>query len=162
MIPQAAREHPKPSKKLMILAVEATEQARKLHEALARRAYQLFERRGLASRHALEDWRQAEAEMVRSCCSGQMSVDGTLWMGTDAAVFKEDSIEIWVAPRQVTVCGKSRTGGDGQMIFHVINLTCDVDPSSVTAKIDGRSLDIFLKKAGAEHEAKRVMAAATA
>jgi hypothetical protein len=34
MIPQAAREHPKPSKKLMILAVEATEQARKLQHAV--------------------------------------------------------------------------------------------------------------------------------
>jgi hypothetical protein len=112
--------------------------------------------------HELEDWREAEAELVRSCCSGRMSVDGTLWMGTDAAVFERGTIEIWVAPRRLTICGKPRAAKrsvgtvtersgsypDGGMIFHVIELNCEIDPSRVTAKTNGPSLDILWAKAG--------------
>jgi hypothetical protein len=72
--------------------MDASDQTCRVQEAVARRAYQIFERRGSAPCHELEDWRQAEAELVRPCCSGSMSVDGTLWMGTDAGVFERDTI----------------------------------------------------------------------
>jgi len=41
------------------------------------------------------------------------------------------------------------------MIFHVIDLTCEIDPSRVTAKINGSSLEILLRKADAVPEAER-------
>lgn len=102
----ADKKHSKAGEKPKIVAVDANEQARRVQEAVARRAYQIFERRGSASWHELEDWREAEAELVRPCCSGRMNVDGTLWMGTDAAVFERGTIEIWVAPHRLTICGK--------------------------------------------------------
>jgi Protein of unknown function (DUF2934) len=166
MILGAGRKHSKGGEKPKIVVVEANEQARRVQEAVARRAYQIFERRGSASWHELEDWRQAEAELVRPCCSGRMSVDGTLWMGTDAAAFEKDTIEIWVAPHRLTVCGKPRAAKenaapvtersgsypDGGMIFHVIELSCEIDPSRVTAKTNDSSLDILLTKAGTKAE----------
>jgi len=176
MILKAAKKHSRAGEKLKVVGVDAGEQTRRVQEAVARRAYEIFGRRGCASWHELEDWRQAEAELVRPCCSGQMSVDGTLWMGTDAAIFEEGTIEVWVAPRQLTICGKPSAGKegvaaatkwsgshpDGEMIFHVIDLTCEIDPSRVSAKIDGPSLEILLKKAGLEPEAKREMKVAVA
>ena len=137
MILEADRKHSRADERLKIVAVDASEQTRRVQEAVARRAYEIFESRGSASWHELEDWRQAEAELVRPSCFGRMSVDGTLWMGTDAAVFEKDTIEIWVAPRRLTICGKPCAGKegaatgtkgsgsypDGEMIFHVIDLT---------------------------------------
>jgi len=38
------------------------EQARREQAAVARRAYEIFESRGSASWHELEDWREAESE----------------------------------------------------------------------------------------------------
>jgi hypothetical protein len=87
MIVEADRKHSRGEEKLNIVAVGASEQTRRVQEAVARRAYEIFESRGSACWHELEDWRQAEAELVRPSCFGRMSVDGTLWMGTDAAIF---------------------------------------------------------------------------
>ena len=174
MILEADRKHSRGEERPKIVAVDASEQTRRVQEAVARRAYEIFESRGCASWHELEDWRQAEAEVVRPSCFGPMSVDGALWMGTDAAIFEEGTLEIWVAPRQLTICGKpcagkegtdtKRSGSDrdGEMIFHVIDLTCEIDPSRVTAKIDGPSLEILLRKAIAEPEPRREVKAAVA
>jgi hypothetical protein len=172
MVLEAGKKHSRTGENVKIMAVDASEQTRRVHEAVARRAYKVFERRGSASWHDLEDWRQAEAELVRPCVSGRMSVDGTLWMGTDAIVFEEDTIEIWVAPRQLTICGKPRAeregaatttagGGSyphGEMIFHVCNLPCEIDPSRVTAQFKGVFLEILLRKADAKREVKAAAA----
>ena len=169
MILGADKKHSKAGEKPKIVVVDANEQARRIQEAIARRAYEIFERRGSASWHELEDWREAEAELLRPCCSGRMSVDGTLWMGTDAAAFEKDTIEIWVAPHRLTICGKPRAAKesiapvterngscpDGGMIFQAIELNCEIDPSRVTATTNGPCLDIFLTKVGAEAEAER-------
>ena len=169
MVPEAAdKKHSRAGEKIKILAVDASEQTRRVQEVVARRAYEIFESRGSASGHDVEDWRQAQSELVRPCFSGRMSVDSTLWIGTDVGVFEEGTIEIWVAPHQLTICGKPRvekeaaaatTEGSGayphgEIVFHVCNPTCEIDPSSVTAKINGTSLEIFLTKADAKREVK--------
>ncbi len=174
MILTAVKKHRRVGERVKVVAVDASEQTRRVQEAVARRAYEIFERRGSGSRHELEDWRLAEAELVRPCCAGQMSVDGTLWVGTDAAVFEEGTIEIWVAPRRLTICGKPCVAKEGaatkkggscpvkEMIFHVVDLTREVNPPRVTAKINGPSLEILLGKANAEQETKREVKAAVA
>jgi HSP20 family molecular chaperone IbpA len=103
-----------------------------------------------------------------------MSVDDTLWVGTDAGSFAEGNIEIWVAPRRLTICGKARVGKEGaakqgsrsctdkDVIFHVLDLTREVNPSLVTAKIEGSSLELFLRKAAAGLEPVRDVKAAVA
>jgi hypothetical protein len=174
MRPEGAKKHTGAGEKLKVVAVDASEQTRRVQEAVARRAYEIFESRSSASWHELEDWRQAESELVRACCSGQMGLDGTVWVGTDAAVFEGGTIEIWVAPRQLTICGRpgvakedpatKRSGScpDKEMIFHVLDLSCEVDPSRVTAKINGSSLEILLRKADAGPEPQREVKAAVA
>ena len=156
------RKHSRAQEKPRVVAVTASEQTRRVEEAVARRAYEIFESRGSAPWHELEDWRQAEAELVGPRCSGEMSLDGTLWVGTDAAIFEQGTIEIWVAPRKITICGKAsvdkvdahrnriaRRQGR-QTIFHALNLPVEIDPSHVTAKFNGPSLEILLRKAQAK------------
>src|SRR6202521_5951568 len=152
---QTARKHSRTGEQVKVIAVNASEQTRRVQEAVARRAYEIFEIRGSASWHELEDWRQAESELVRPRCSGQMSLNDALWMGADAGIFEEGTIEIWVAPRKITICGKPRVSKvdahrkhigprpGGEMIFHALDLPVEVDPSHVTTKFNGSSLEIL-------------------
>ena len=58
------RKQSRTGEKLRVVAVNAIEQTRRVQAAVARRAYEVFESRGSAPWHELEDWRQAEAELV--------------------------------------------------------------------------------------------------
>lgn len=169
---ETVRKHSRAGEQLKILTVNANEQTRRVQEAVARRAYEIFDSRGFASWHELEDWRQAESELLRPRCSGQMNLNDALWIGADAAVFAEGTIEIWVAPGKMTICGKPRedkadahrkhigTHADGEMIFHALDLPVEVDPSRVTAKFNGSSLEILLRKAQAKPKQEARAAAA--
>jgi HSP20 family molecular chaperone IbpA len=176
MGPERDGKHSRTNEKVKLALIDADEQSRRMQEAVARRAYAMFESRGSAPGHELEDWRQAESELVSPLCCGRMTIDDSLWVGADVGVFEEGTIETWVAPRKITICGKPRvdkvgahrehTGPrpGGEMIFHVLDLSAEIDPSQVTAKFNGPSLEIFLRKAGAEPEpeAKQEVTAAVA
>jgi hypothetical protein len=164
------RQHSRADEKVTIVAVSASEQTRRVQEAVARRAYEIFESRGSASWHELEDWRQAEAELVGPRCSGEMSINGSLWVGTDGGILKQGTIEIWVAPRKITICGEANMvhaqpkhvspHQSRGMIFHPIDLPVEIDPSHVTAKFNGPSLEILLRKAQAKPRQESQLAAA--
>lgn len=153
------RRRPCAGDTVKILPVDAIEQSHRVQDAVAHRAFEIFESQGAVPGHEQEHWRQAEAELASSRCSGQMKLDGALWVNADAALFEPDSIEIWVAPRRLTICGKPHVlrasaasrkvpCGESELIFHVIDLACEVNPSRVTAKFDdAASLEIVLAKA---------------
>ena len=166
------RKHSRAQEKPRVVAVTASAQTQRVEEAVARRAYEIFESRGSAPWHELEDWRQAESELVRPRCSGQVNLNGALWIGTDAAIFEEGTTEIWVAPRHLTICGKPRVDKSDarrkhigshpsrETVFHAFDLPVEIDPSHVTAKFNGWSLEILLKKAiGKPNEKARAAAA---
>jgi hypothetical protein len=152
----------KKGERVKLAITDANEQMRRVQEAVARRAYAIFGSRGSGSWHELEDWRQAESELVSPLSCGRMTVGDSLWIGTDARVFDEGTIEIWVAPRKITICGKPQVDKfDAQrkrigpcpgreMIFRVLDLSLDVDPSRVTVKFNGPSLEILARKAQAK------------
>lgn len=158
---ETAERHSRSGEEVIISAVDANEQGRRIHAAIARRAYELFVNRG-SGPHEQEDWRQAELALLRPFCLGRMSLDDSLWLSMDATHFQEGTISIWVAPKRLTICGKPRSNGQAippaasslqmqeEMMFREVALPVEVDPSNVTAKFNGQSLEILLKKAQAE------------
>jgi hypothetical protein len=154
MLLQTSDRRSRTGEKVRVMAMDAREQERRIQTEIARRAYEIFKNRGSSSGHELEDWRQAEAEVICQGCYARMVVDAGLWIGTDAEIFEEGSIEIWVSPLQITICGKQnadknsstrRSIRPGAVIFQVICLGCEIDPSRVKTKIDGQSLEIVLR-----------------
>jgi hypothetical protein len=87
------------------------------------------------------------------------TVGDSLWIGTDAGIFEAGTIEIWIAPRKVTICGKPRADrvdvqpigphSEKERIFRVLDLCLDLDPSYATVKCNGASLEILVRKAKA-------------
>jgi HSP20 family molecular chaperone IbpA len=153
-----AVKHSRSGEKLNIVAVEADEQTRRIHEAVARRAFEIFEKRGNGS-HQQEDWRQAESALLRPICIGRMAIDDSFWVSADATNFQEGTINIWVAPRLLTICGMPRPKQEAttllpagsarqeEVMFREVRLPIEIDPSNVTACINGKFLEIRLKKA---------------
>jgi len=153
------KKRAKKGEKVKLAVTDAKEQMRRVQEAVAHRAYAIFESRGSGSWHELQDWHQAESELVRPLNCGRTTVGDRLWIGTDVGTVEQGTIEIWVAPRKITICGKPRADKDaqgigprsgGERIFRVLDLCLDVDPSSATAKLHGPSLEIIVRKVQAK------------
>jgi Protein of unknown function (DUF2934) len=169
MTTKGQEKHAKNGKRVKLTIIDGNEQMRRMREAVAHRAYAIFESRGSGSWHELEDWRQAESELVRPLCCGRMTAGDSLWIGTDARIFEQGTIEIWVAPRKITICGEPRSDKDVQgigarsretRIFRVLDLCIDVDPSQMTATLHGPSLEMLVRKAQAKSRQEASAAAA--
>jgi Protein of unknown function (DUF2934) len=171
MLLQISDRHSRTDEKVKVIAMDAREQERRVQTEIARRAYEIFKSRGSSSGHELEDWRQAEADVICLSYYGRMAVGAGLWIGTDAEMFEEGSIEILVSARRITICGKQnadkkistqRSIRPGATIFQVINLGCEVDPSGVKTRINGPSLEILLRtvQAASKTQLKSKVAAA--
>lgn len=125
--------------KIRVTSVNTTEQARRIDEAIAHRAYEIFERRGGMGWHELEDWRRAESEVRSKRCVGVTSSEDALIVSCDVAGFEDGSLEIWAALRQITICAKpiSFQGKEGRsylyrgIVFRVVPLPVDVEPTRI-------------------------------
>jgi hypothetical protein len=153
-----------------IVPVASDEQTRRIHAAIARRAYEIFEQRGSMGWHELEDWRQAEAEVLSKLCFGLTTCDHTILVGTDIAGFEPGTVELWVAPHQITLCGQAQPheaqtskvplcAAGERFVFREIPLPYEIDPASVDTKMQSRFLEIRLPQARPHQVVKRSRAA---
>jgi len=157
---------------LMIRLVAGDELQSKMHDAVAWRAYRLFEVRGCVPGHETEDWARAESEVVGPLTCGSLDQDYRICLTADTTCFDEGPIEMWMEPRRLTLCGfdpnhkllpvppgqPERTRRD--LIFRVHEFAVELDPAGVIARFNGPALDIYLAKAGAHVEMREMVAAA--
>jgi len=139
--------------KIKLMAVDADEQTRRIEAAVARRAYEIFERRGGMGWHELEDWRKAESDVQSKLCFSLNTADGSFRVGFDAARFEAGSVEVWTAPRQVTICGKpvphkrqsekAAPAYEG-IVFRRIALRVEVEPCRAVANVKRNFVEIRL------------------
>jgi len=159
--------HCRTGEPIKVTVVGSPEQTSRIHEAVARRAFEISEcPTDLTTPHEIQDWRKAESEVLPPFCCGQMSLDGRLWVGTDCSMFEEGTLEIWVSPRRLTICGRARMDNrnpsrqhNGNTIYHPVELPVRIDPSQVTAHFNGPSLEIVLRKAQEKREVDQAMVA---
>lgn len=140
-------------------AEELLQLRQELHDLIARRSYELFERSGRQYGHDFDDWLQAESEILHSCRHeiterpDSFQIRGELPGG-----FTPDQIKVSVEPRRVIVSGETLVSGlfsDGtttekrsrvRRILRIHDLPAEVDPLNCKATLEGQQLEINLPK----------------
>lgn len=147
-------------RRLKIARVTSGERAAVVRAAIAKRAFQISESRGLEPGHELEDWRRAESEIVRPLNCGFLVSDHNFELSTDSACFGEGEIEICVEPRRLTICGMERTRSQelvpnsaSRLIVRSLELPAEIEPSEVSASFKGRMIQMDLPFARVKQKA---------
>ncbi len=136
----------------MVSAESLQHRAGELAEAVARRAFEIFEHRGCAPGHHEEDWLQAESELLLPVHLELAEVGQHLTIRAPAPGFSASEIEFALEPRRVTIAG-TRSGPDAAAqpcrFVRVVDLPGDVDTENVTAAFKDGVLALALHKARA-------------
>jgi HSP20 family molecular chaperone IbpA len=142
--------------KLVGADVSVTRQ-NEIHDLIARRAYELFESYGHIHGRDINDWIEAESEVLRPCRHELKEAAGALIFFADLpGSFTVDEISVSVDPRRLMISGERKIdvicGGNEpahtekktQRIFLMEQLPVEVDPSRTATKLEGERLEIVM------------------
>ncbi len=131
-----------------------------IQNMIARRAYELFECRGCVPGHEIDDWVQAESELINPFCHDLKESGEAIILHVDLpGPFTADQLNVSVEGRRLIVSGDNElsvlyldakdthTELQSQQIFRVHDLPVDVDPSKATATLKRTMVEIVLPKA---------------
>ncbi len=143
--------------------------AAEVKDAIARRAYELFEARGYEHGHDHEDWLKAESEILLDAPVEITEGEREIAIHANVPGFGENDLKVEVAPRCLCVLGKHEEGAEGaaaaqrrcKRIFRLLDLPSEIEPDGVKTTVHDGLLEITLRKAGVREE-EREIARATA
>ena len=138
-------------------------------DAVARRAFEIFEANGRIFGRDMDDWLRAERELLHPSYLDVSETDRTLSVEVEVPGFTEKDIEISLEPRRLTISGTRETAEEGKKgktvyserasnsIFRVVGLPAEVDTAStaITTSYDKGILTITLPKL-AKPEARQI------
>jgi HSP20 family protein len=134
------------------------ERMQKAYEAIAQRAYKLFEGRGCVPGFDLDDWFKAESELFRFVPVDIKENNNQLILKAEVPGFSEKELEVAVEPGRVVITGKSEAGEERKEgrtlyserrtgeIFRAICLPVEVDPGKAVATLKNGALELTLPK----------------
>lgn len=129
-------------------------------DAVARRAFEIFERNGRRLGHDLENWCQAERELLHPVYLDISETDSALTVELEVPGFTEKDIQVSVEPHRLTVTGKRESREEkrkGETVYseqrsneilRTIHLPCEVNLAhhAIKATYDQGVLTITLPK----------------
>jgi len=128
-------------------------------DAIAQRAFEIFESHGCSPGHDLEDWLRAESELLQPVPLNVAESNSAYVVRAEVPGFGSKDIEIGVERRCLAISGKRQTKEEeknGKMIrsewcadriFRTLDLPSDVEPSEVSTMLKDGVLTIDLPKA---------------
>ncbi len=137
------------------------EDMRDAFDAIARRAYEIFETNGRQFGRDMEDWFRAERELLHPAYLEITESDNELDAKIEVPGFDAKELEISVAPSRLTLAGKHETAKEerkektlyserrANQIFRSFELPAEVDPEKVTATLKDGILNLKMPKAAA-------------
>jgi len=143
----------------------------KLSEEISHRAYEIFENNGRRFGHDLEDWFNAESEILPPFDLGIRESVDSLTVEAKVPGFRPNDLAVSLEPWQLTISGEKETkeeqtkgeeiyqGQYSKQLIRVIDLPSEINSSKATATFKDGLLVIMLPKAA---EAASACCAATA
>lgn len=129
---------------------------------IAQRAYELFERRGFQHGYDVEDWLQAEDEIVHGCRHDLRESEEAITLHAEMPnSYPADQLLISVEPQRLVVSGETElqvSYWDGKQtsvearprrIFRAHDLPVEVNPSTSTATLRDNILEVVMPKVAA-------------
>jgi HSP20 family molecular chaperone IbpA len=126
---------------------------------IAVRAHELFESRGCLPGHDVDDWIQAERQLIYLCRHEMNeSTEAIILQVMLPGSFTPEQLKISIEPHRIIVSGEkdvdfsrshregTRTGRKPRHIFRVRYLPSEVDPSTTTAILQNELLEIVMPK----------------
>ncbi len=129
-----------------------------LSNSIARRAFEIFEDRGRAFGHDLEDWLRAESEFLHPIHLDIAESDDAVTVRAEVPGFSAEELEVGVEPHRLTISGKREANEERKskktiysehcqnQIFRAIELPAEVDSSKVTATLKDGVLELAMPK----------------
>lgn len=144
----------------LVPAEQAFDHMKETFDTIARRAFEIFDGNGRIFGRELNDWLQAEAELLHPTHLDISESDKTLTVRAEVPGFSEKDIEVSVEPRRVTISGKRESAAEqkkgrtiysercSNQFFRATDLPSEVDATSsvVNATYDQGVLTITLPK----------------
>ena len=129
-----------------------------LQEAIASRAFQLFEGRcGLFGRD-LDDWFRAETDLLHPVHLDITETDDTLTVHAEVPGFEAEQLELSVEPQRITISGKRESTEEKKSaktvykeqcaneILRVVNLPVEIEAARATATLKDGVLELRMPK----------------
>ena len=138
---------------------EIFERMEKSYDAIARRAFEIFESNGKWFGHDLDDWFKAEAELLHPVHLEISETDENLTIRAEVPGFTADELTIDLDARRLTISGKHEAKEEtkkGKTIYsercaneilRVVDLPTEVDTSKATASLKDGILNLEVPKA---------------
>ena len=127
----------------------------KVSEAIAERAYDLFERDGRRDGHDLKDWYRAESQLLQPMPVEIGETDDRITVRADIPGFTDKQVELSVGAHRLVISGK-KSGFDHRSrdvrpteICRRLDLPAEIEPGKVTATFRNGKLEVTLPKAAA-------------
>jgi HSP20 family molecular chaperone IbpA len=120
-------------------------------DAVARRAYDLYERRGREHGHHDEDWRQAQSELVFPVAVTVSDAGTRLTVEAAVPGFDACDVEVCVEPRRITIAGLRKSGvapgaAGSLWMYRAVELPDDVSVCDVVAVVKEGVVAVTLRK----------------
>ena len=131
----------------------------RLYDSVARRAFELFENNGRNLGRDLEDWFQAESELLHPVHIDVAESDENLTVQAEVPGFTDKELDISLEGRRLTITGKRETREErkeektiytelcSDQILRVIDLPVDVEAAKAAATLRNGVLELKMPKA---------------
>ena len=136
-----------------------------LQLAIARRAFELFEKRGREHGHDWEDWFKAESEFLCPVSIATSESADRISIRANVLGFTENELHVSIEPRRLAIFGKresttsqTEAGSIGRadqypdQILRLIDLTTEIDPGRAVIELQAGMLKFELPKAATSHK----------
>jgi HSP20 family protein len=135
------------------------ERVRELSNAIARRAFELFDGHGRTDGHDLEDWFRAESELLHPVHLDLAESGDAFTVRAEVPGFTAKELEVGVEPHRLSISGKRESSEEhtnkktiykeqcSNQIYRAIDLPGEVDTSKVTAILKNGVLELSMPKA---------------
>jgi HSP20 family protein len=141
-----------------------------IRDAIARRAFELFDISGKAFGRELDDWFKAESELLHPVHVTISESGDALQVEAEVPGFEAKDLEISVEPKRLTISGKKETTEENKKgktiyreqcsneILRVLDLPAEVEAAKATATLKNGVLALTLPKAAqAKNAATKVV-----